>query len=301
MSQARSPSQQYPYGLARVCRVWELSRATVYRQQQRRLSPRSETKTRRGPRGPVADGDLLAKIREVIQSSPWLGEGHRKIWARLRWQGLRSSKRRVLRLMREAGLLAPVRAGRPHGPKAHDGSIIPEAPDQMWGTDTSSTLTGEGNATIFFVIDHCTAECLGIHAARYGSRYEALEPIHQAVHEVFGDYHEGVALGKELRLRHDHGSQFVSAVFQDELHFLSIDSSPSFIKEPEGNGCAERFVRTLKEQLLWLVAFDTVAELNQALQDFKQRYNHQWLIQRHGHCSPAEQRRRLLAGLRKVA
>lgn len=38
--------------------------------------------------------------------------------------------------------------------------------------------------------------------------------------------------------------------FQDELHFLGVVSSPAFVREPEGNGCAERFIRTLKEQLL---------------------------------------------------
>jgi hypothetical protein len=39
-------------------------------------------------------------------------------------------------------------------------------------------------------------------------------------------------------------------VFQEELRFLGISSSPAFVREPEGNGCAERFIRTLKENLL---------------------------------------------------
>ena len=52
--------------------------------------------------------------------------------------------------------------------------------------------------------------------------------------------------------RHHHGSQYVSDYFQGELRFLGITSSPAFVREPEGNGVAERFIRTLKEQLLWV-------------------------------------------------
>ena len=42
-------------------------------------------------------------------------------------------------------------------------------------------------------------------------------------------------------------SQYLSDHFQGELRFLGIRSSPSFVAAPEGNGCAERFIRTLKE------------------------------------------------------
>jgi hypothetical protein len=56
------------------------------------------------------------------------------------------------------------------------------------------------------------------------------------------------------------------------------------------NGCAERFVRTLKEQLFWLEHFATVEELVAALHAFRDRYNQQWLIQRHGHRWPVTMR-----------
>ena len=75
--------------------------------------------------------------------------------------------------------------------------------------------------------------------------------------------------------------------FQAELRFLGIASSPAFVREPEGNGCAERFIRTLKEQLLWIEPFDSVDALRRALLAFKERYNREWLIERHSHQSPA--------------
>ncbi len=49
--------------------------------------------------------------------------------------------------------------------------------------------------------------------------------------------------------------------FQTEIAFLGIESSPAFIRAPEGNGCAERFIRTLKENLLWVQTFETIEEL----------------------------------------
>lgn len=63
--------------------------------------------------GPV----LLAAIRVVLADTPFHGEGHRKVWARLRLRGVRSSRRRVLRLMRESDLLAPSHVCAPRGPR----------------------------------------------------------------------------------------------------------------------------------------------------------------------------------------
>ncbi len=290
MSQAISPSAGYPYGLARVCRVWNFARSTVYHRRDVARRPTGKLQ-KRGPKKWLTDAELLARIRQALEDSPWHGEGHRKVLARLRFGGVRTSKRRVLRLMREANLLAPTRVGRPHGPRAHDGVIIPERPTRRWGTDQTGTLTAEGNAAIFFVIDHFTAECEGIHAARRGTRFEALEPVRQAVRKRFGTYAERVAAEAGLELRHDHGSQFTSDVYQGELRFLGIESSPAFVREPQGNGCAERFVRTLKEQLLWLRRFETIEELREALHEFMRRYNEEWLIERHGHLSPSAFRR----------
>jgi putative transposase len=283
MSQTVSPSSGRVYGLARTCAALDCARSTVYaaRGRRRRLTPLQK----RGPKTAWSDAELADQIRDLLARSPFVGEGYRKVWARLRVAGIRTSKGRVLRLLRAAGLLAPTRAGHPHGPKAHDGTIIPDRPDAMWGTDASSSLTDEGTATIFVAIDHFTAACVGIHAARRGTRFEALEPLRQGVQRYFGGYRADIAAG--LALRHDHGSQFMSDVYQDELRFLGIMSSPAFVREPEGNGCAERFIRTLKEQLLWVQRFATVEDLRQALLAFQERYNREWLIERHSHRSPA--------------
>jgi putative transposase len=285
MSRRVSPSTDQVYGLQRVTRIWGVSRATLYRHRHRSGAVR---RSRPGPRGAISDEVLLEKIRQLLRVSPFHGEGYRKLWARLRFAGLRTSRRRVLRLMREHGLLAQQRAGRPHGPKAHDGTIRTERVDVMWGTDLTSVMTGEGQAAVFVAVDHGSAECVGIHASRSADRFEALEPVKQAVRECFGAFAEDIAAG--LRLRHDHGSQYVSHHFQAEVRFLGIESSPAFVREPEGNGCAERFIRVLKENLLWVRHFATVEDLRLALVAFKRTYNQTWIIERHGYKTPAQVR-----------
>jgi transposase InsO family protein len=285
MSRRVSPSTDRAYGLQRVARVWGASRATIYRHRRRS----DDTPRRRpGPIGAMADEALVEAIRKLLTDSPFHGEGHRKLWARLRFAGIRTSRRRVLRLTREHGLLAHQRAGRPHGPKAHDGTITTERVDTMWGTDMTAVMTGEGQAAVFIAVDHCSAECLGIHASRDANRFEALEPVRQAVRRCHGSFGRDVAAG--LRLRHDHGSQYVSHDFQAEIRFLGMESSPAFVREPEGNGCAERFIRTLKENLLWLRRFETIEELRRALLAFQRTYNQSWIIERHGYKTPAQVR-----------
>mgnify|MGYP003385048268 CR=1 FL=1 len=87
----------------------------------------------------------------------------------------------------------------------------------------------------------------------------------------------------------------MSDYFQAELGFLGITSSPAFVRAPEGNGVAERFIRTLKEQLLWVRTFQTIEDLRYALHDWLRIYNEQWLVGRHGFRSSIQMRRDLLA------
>ena len=303
MSRASSPSSGRRYGTARVCQLWEVPRSTVYARRARASRP-AQPAAKRGPKGAGTDAALTEQIRAVLARSPFIGEGDRKAWARLRLAGVRTAKGRVLRLMRAAGLLAPTRVGRRRGPRNHDGTITTDRPDELWGTDatacpdelwgtdaTACLTTREGNATVFIAVDHCTQQCVGIHAARPGTRFEALEPLRQRLRAHHGGYGPGVAAA--LSLRHDHSSQYLSDHFQGELRFLGIRSSPSCVAAPEGNGCAERFIRTLKEQLLWVEPFETVQQLRLALLAFKDRYNQKWLVERHGHRTPAAVRQAL--------
>lgn len=195
--------------------------------------------------------------------------------------------------MREAGLLAPGRTRRVLGPRHHDGTIATEAPDVMWGTDATCTQTMlQGQTTVFIAVGHNICECVGIHAAKVGICFEALEPLRQGVKARFGAYGRGVAAG--LFIRHDNGSQYISDGFQDDLSFLGAQSSSSFVRSLEGNGWAERCIRTLKEQLLWVRTFTTVEERRRALLEWASQYSEPWLLERHDVLSPSQARRKLM-------
>ena len=100
MSTVLSISARRRYGLARVCRIRGVARARVRR--WREAANRPEPPRRRpGPEGPMSDAALVAEIRAVLAASPFHGEGCRKVWARLRHRGVRSSKERVRRVRRE--------------------------------------------------------------------------------------------------------------------------------------------------------------------------------------------------------
>jgi len=215
------------------------------------------------------------------------------VWAPLRFEQVRTSKARVLRLMREAQLLAPSRT-LPRPANLHTGTIITERPNEVWASDhTLTTTVEEGQVTVFVAVDHCTTECVGLHAAKKATRFEALEPLRQAVRDYCGGFGAGVAAG--IRNRHDHGSQYMSDDYQAEISFLGMESSPSLVRQPECNGCVERFIRTLKEQLLWVKAFQNIEELRCALAEFRERYNQRWIVQRLGYLTPAQARQQLLA------
>jgi len=295
MSRAASPSTGKAYGLVKVCAAWGLPRFTFYRGRASRPAPK-----RRGPVGLHRDAKLVRHIRALIMETPFTAGGYRKVWARLRFRGVRTSPQRTLRLLRENQLLTFQRPGNSHGPKAHDGTIKTQRVDEMLGTDMTSILTSkDGNVSVFFVIDHCSLECLGVHASIRGTRYEALEPIRQILRHSFAAFGEKAASG--LTLRHDHGSQFVSHFYQDELKFAGIKSSPSYVREPQGNSIAERFVRFLKENLLWIRGFETAENVRHALLEFKETYNREWIVARHGYKTPTQVREAQRVALKAAA
>jgi putative transposase len=79
---------------------------------------------------------------------------------------------------------------------------------------TQTITIREGRANVFVAVGHANSEVVGIHASRSANRFEALEPVRQGVHRCFGAIAPGVARG--LKLRHDHGSNYMSGDFQDE-------------------------------------------------------------------------------------
>jgi putative transposase len=288
MSRATSAGTGKPYGLQRVCRVLDFPRSTIYAQQAAAkvvpLRPQ-----RRGPKPKLADADLLTAIRADLAASPFTGEGHRKVWARLRLVGgIRVSRARVLRLMRENALLSPHR--RPQGePVSHDGTIVTDRPNDMWGTDGIRIATvDEGWVWVFAAVDHFDACCVGLHVVKTGNRFAALQPIAQGLKTEFGA--TDAEAGRGLTLRMDHGTQYTADDFLNQIKFWGIAPSFAFVAEPQTNGVAERFNRTLKEQVIHGRVFKNVDEVRAAVTAFKDLYNRHWRLEKLGFMSPLEAR-----------
>ena len=207
MSRTVSPSVDQPYGLARVLFTWKIPRSGFYARRGRVRQPDPAAS---GRRGRASAPPRCACVGSCVRTA---------------------CRRRHVQ-------------ARAHGPKAHDRRITPQRPDEMWGTDMTTTATpAEGHAAGFVAVDHATAECVGIHAAKSGDRCEALEPtclrrarrgrqVRQGVRERFGAYTAQIAAG--LSARYGHGSAYLSDVFQSERRFLGATSSPAFVREPKG-------------------------------------------------------------------
>ena len=290
MSATTSAATGRCFGIQRVCQVWERSRSALYARRARAHHHRlGAGPARRGPPPRQSDAQLLAAIRTDLARSPFHGEGHRKVHARLRiLDGIRVARTRVLRVMRAHGLLSPHR-GRQGAAKTHDGRVITQAPNVMWGTDGVRVFTlDDGWGWIFAAVEHWNAECVGWHVCKVGSRFAALDPIAQGLERLYGSLDADVARGLVLRM--DHGSQYLSDHFLKQIRYWRVHPRFGFVEEPETNGVAERWNRTLKEQAIHGRIFQNLEAVRAAVANFVERYNQTWRLEKLGYHTPIEAR-----------
>jgi transposase InsO family protein len=141
----------------------------------------------------------------------------------------------------------------------------------MWGTDATRFYTErDGWCWFFGAIDHHLDEVVGWHTAKLGDRWAALEPIRHGVRHAFGRFGKDVARG--LALRCDWGPQYIADAWINEVKWLGCTISPSYVGEPQCNGVAERFMRTLKEQCIYLHQFASLEEAQRRIGEFIARY-----------------------------
>lgn len=289
MSQTNSPSAGCLYGLKGVCHAWEVSRSTYYSSQKKSTEAGGSKRKKPGPKPEITDCELLDLVKHDIATSPFKGEGHRKVHARLKRQNRRVGRNRVLDVMKANNLLSPHR-GIQASQDPHDGTIITDEPNVMWCSDGTKILTvDDGWVWVFSVEEHWNAECLGWNVCKVGDRFAALEPVTQAVKNVYGSIAKGVASG--LKLRIDNGSQYSSDYFLKQIAYMGIQDSFGLVRQPQTNGVAERFNRTLKEQILNGRSFHNIEEVREAVRQFVEAYNAKWLLEKLGYQSPLEARR----------
>ncbi len=230
------------------------------------------------------DECLLPQIQALKAEHPFWG--YRRIWAHLRFvERLSVNKKRILRLMREHRLLVTpnqrLKAKRtPPGRKPQ-----PTAPNQWWGIDMTKVLVqGVGWVYIVIVLDWYTKAVVGHYAGLRCTSKHWLEALDMAVNSQFphGAREQG------LSLMSDNGCQPTSLAFMAACNTLEVHQTFTSYNNPKGNADTERFMRTLKEECLWLQEWTCPFALMKALNTWLAHYNEHYLHSALGYQSPRQ-------------
>ena len=275
VAEALNVAERLEAPLARVCRVAGRLQVGGVRAAPptQRLGAHRSIARAGGPgrSARMPDRELLAAIRREIAESPFVGEGHKKLTARLRLRGICTSRKRVLRLMREARAARADAAGPQAQPaparRAHHHRHVP---DELWATDPTEAWTRQdGRCAVFAIVDHCTGEAW-VDAAPRMDRWAAADLLREAI-------------ARPLRLRRGRRRRRPEAAprrrqllpLRRTTRPRSTTSASSArrpsIYEPETNGVVEKFIQTLKEQVLWIERFDTLEQLRARVRQFAAR------------------------------
>jgi putative transposase len=238
-------------------------------------------KCKPGPKSVYSDVEVLQALRKYIAEPIFYLEGYKKLKVRLKEEyGIDVGKERLRRIMTENELLCHQK-NRSHPLRYHhDGKIITDCPNQIWGMDIKEFHTCIGKIYLFDISDHFNSEIKGWYVNTTSNANDAMQALRNAVRAEFGNVAKDVCKGTNLKLRVDHGTQFDSKAFEDELNFLSILKSSAFVRSPQSNGVIERFHRTLKEQLTLINTFKNIDEIHQNIHTFVAKYNQKWLLHR---------------------
>lgn len=131
---------------------------SVYWSRQTLINAAPAVRPARGPVGGYSDVELVSQIRLVLAATASSGEGTARC-GRSCVTAASHEPCPCAALVREHNLRAPSHSGKPRGPRNHDGTIIPDAPDLRWGTDLTGTWTvQDGGVSVMLTINHHTAD-----------------------------------------------------------------------------------------------------------------------------------------------
>lgn len=230
----------------------------------------------------------IAKL--VTDHRAW---GYRKIWATLRRPPyeLKVGQRRVYALMRDMGLLLPPdRVHEPDPPRGH--VTVPDS-NRRFATDFTTVYTrDDGVCAVALVVDSGDRAVLALEATRSQEAPPILRPVEQALEAAFGDPR---VVPEGVELRSDHGPQYTGADCRLLCSRWGLIHTFAPVGRPTGNALAERTIRTMKEECIWLHDFANLSELKAALALWCHAFNHERPHQALAWSTPAERRAANLA------
>ena len=231
---------------------------------------RSSLYYRKRPRGSRADRTYDEQIVVACGEKP--AYGYRRVaWWLRRKEGLTVNRKRVLRVMRERGLLVRARRLRARRKKEW-GRVEASEPNQIWQSDMTKIWAGPvvGWAYLVSVIDCCTREIVGWNLSHRCRTEDALAAVEQAVLVRL----PSGSREANLTLTTDNGTQFTSSRFLETLAHLGITHRRTAYHHPEGNSYIERFHRSLKEEEVWTAEYRSLEEARGSIARWIEEYNH---------------------------
>lgn len=283
---------QAGYSIQEVCRLFEVGRMSWYRRQNV-ISVDFEKKTDRlNDRGAIClDSEgievdpkwMMEQICTLIKEHPFWG--YRRVHAYLKHRvGLKVNRKRVYRMMKEAGLLEKVKRFKPERPWKQKPQA--QRPNQFWGTDMTKFLIQDlGWVSLVVVEDWYPKKVLGWSLGLRGDTGLWLMALDESVKEAFPQ--EG-SRGQEVSLISDNGSQPTSRRYMAECRTLGIDQIFTTYDNPKGNADTERLIRTIKEEAIWPYEFNTLEEAREQIAKAIQFYNGQYCHSSLDYKSPDE-------------
>jgi putative transposase len=246
------------------------------------------------PQG-VSTTVLLDKLRQLAAEHPaW---GYRKLWAVLRRDGVRVAQRRVYAVCKARGLLlSPDQPNRKPPPRGH--VTVPE-PNRRWATDLTTVWTAQdGLCAVTILVDCGDRSVLGVEVSKSQEAPTILAPVRAALREHFG-VPGGVPAGLELRT--DHGPQYTGSDCEAMCKHWNVQHTLAPVGRPTGNAVAERTIRTMKEECVWLEDFASAAALRDGLNAWRDTFNQRRPHQALKWQTPAERRAERLGTEQRAA
>jgi putative transposase len=242
------------YALACVARIAGISRQALYRTPKPRTAPQ---------RRPPAEGSVAAAIVEVARENPT--DGYRMVWALTRRKlGMAVNRKRVLRVMREHGL---IQRRRSEPRRRRPGFFRVERPAQLWHMDMTAVWVAEhGWCYLNAIIDCCTREIVGWSLEVRCRAVEAIAVVEEAVAE------QGIPPGT-LTLGTDNGSAFTARKFRQVLSGLGIAHRRGGYRDPESQAFIESWFSKLKERCVWCHEFETLDQAREVIAAHIDRYH----------------------------
>ena len=153
---------------------------------------------------------------------------------------------------------------------------IPTRPNSWWGIDmTKIKLNYTGWVYITIIIDWYSKKLVGYHIGLQSTAADWIEALDRAVHQQFP---RGIrSYQHNLCLMSDNGCQPTSHSFKENCKTLGINLVFTSYCNPKGNADTERFMRTMKEECLWINEFESFDELEFILSNWIESYNKQYL------------------------